>query len=107
MNTDIIEQAKNTSPIVQIDDKESDMIVLKMGSFLSIINNKKINQAKLLVTVLKNKKFQDCFLQMMDFDNLQTLVECIIKKYPLISKSKVVYKAVKNKHANTTRKKSV
>lgn len=97
MNIDILEQTNNNNPITQIDDKETDLIILKMGSFLSIVNNKKVNQAKLLVTILKNKKFQQCFFHMLEINNLQSLVEYIIKKYPLICKSKVVHKAIKRK----------
>jgi hypothetical protein len=95
--TNILEQTNNSSPLVQINEKETDMIILKLGSFLSIINNKKTNQAKLLVTALKNKKFQQCICNLLEVDNLQSLVECIIKKYPLLCKSKVVHKAVKRK----------
>lgn len=97
MNLDILEQTKSCNPILQIDEKETDMAILKLGSFLSIINNKKTNQAKLLVAALKNKTFQKCFYRMLECDNLQLLVECIIKKYPLLCKSKVIHKAVKNK----------
>jgi len=93
--TTIIKQLEEMNPSSQISDRELDMILLRMGSFLSIASNKKINQAKLLVTIVKNKSFQKCILDITESNNLYTLIQCLLQKYPTLYKSKVLYKMLK------------
>lgn len=96
MNEDIIKQVQSISPIFQINEKEVDLILLQLGSFLSIINNKKVNQVKFLITIINNQTFRDCVFEITTYDNLQTLIETIIEKYPSICKSKIIYRSIKN-----------
>jgi hypothetical protein len=41
-----------------ITDRELDMIILKMGSLLSILQNKKTNHAKMLIVLIQNERFR-------------------------------------------------
>ena len=96
------------TPVENITDRELDTIILKMGSFLSVLQNKKVNQAKLLIVTIKDPIFQKCFLLLSDIDNLQLLVQNIICKYPTLCKSKVVTSALINKRGlNKYRKNSL
>lgn len=96
------------TPVDNISDRELDAIILKMGSFLSILQNKKVNQAKLLIVTVRNLMFQRCFLKMADIDNLQFLIHNIVRKYPTLCKSKVVTSALISKRGhNKNRKKSL
>lgn len=88
-----------------ITDRELDMIILKMGSLLSILQNKKINQAKLLIALVQNERFRKCFLKIADLDNFQRLVRSLMEKYPSLCESKVVSGALKRD--NKYRKKLV
>lgn len=88
-----------------IADRELDMIILKMGSLLSILQNKKTNQAKMLVTLIKNKRFKECFLYVAELNSFQHLVRSLIEKYPTLCESKVVSGALKRD--NKRRKKSL
>jgi hypothetical protein len=92
---DIVQDHVHTST-----DRELDMIILKMGSLLSILQNKKTNQAKLLITLVLDEKFRKCFLKIADIDNFQYLVRCLMEKYPTLCESKVVSGALSrgNKH---------
>jgi hypothetical protein len=85
-----------------IADRELDEIILKMGSLLSILNNKKINQAKLLITLVQDDEFRYWFLKIADVDSFQYLVRCLMDKYPTLCKSKVVTGALKS--GNKSRK---
>jgi len=115
MSIGILKLVEEANPTFTITDKELDLVLLRIGSFLSIINNKKINQAKLLVTIINDIKFQQIILKLTEFDNLKSLVEIFIEKYPSLCKSKVVYTGVKQKirkskkheQFNTTRKESL
>ena len=78
-----------------ISDKELDMIILKMGSLLSILQNKKTNQAKMLIMLVKNEKFRKCFLHIADLECFEQLVRALMEKYPTLCESKVVSGALK------------
>ena len=84
---------EHNTPLSELTERELDTIILRMGSFLSIISNKKANQAKLLITVVNNKYFRQLF-QELDIDNTQLLVKSIVERFPNICKSKVVSKAL-------------
>jgi hypothetical protein len=73
-----------------IADRELDEIILKMGSLLSILNNKKTNQVKLLIALVQDDEFRYWFLEIADIDSFQYLVRCLMDKYPTLCKSKVV-----------------
>ena len=105
MSRDIIGQVEQSNPVQQITDDELDMLILRMGSFLSILNNKKVNQAKLLITIVNDEKFQECFLRLSELPQLQTIVELLINKYPTLCKSKVVHNAFTKKRKKRNLKK--
>lgn len=88
--------AKST-PLSDITDREIDQTILLMGSYLSIISNKKVNPAKLLVSVVNDKYFMELFMELSDIDNAQLLVRTIMDRYPNIAKSKVVINAITSK----------
>lgn len=88
-----------------ITDRELDMIILKMGSLLSILQNKKTNQAKMLIELVNNERFRKCFLHIADLDSFQQLVRSLMEKYPTLCESKVVSGALKR--GNKRRKKLV
>jgi hypothetical protein len=90
-----IEDSMNSNPAIKMSENELDDIILKMGSFLSIISNKKINQAKLLIMTVKDKYFRQLFQEIAEIDNLQLLVRSIIDRYPTICRSKIVITALK------------
>ncbi len=98
MTANIIDQISNENPLNKIQDKELDVLILKLGSFLSILNNKKVNQAKLLVTIVKDKHFRDCVFKLTEIDNLRQIVEALIEKYPSLYKSKIISKSLKKKN---------
>ena len=88
-----------------ITDRELDMVILKMGSLLSILQNKKTNHAKMLIMLVNNERFRRCFLQIADLDSFQQLVRALMEKYPTLCESKVVSGALKR--GNKRRKKLV
>lgn len=88
-----------------IIDRELDMIILKMGSLLSILQNKKTNHAKMFIMLVKNQKFRNCFLKISGLESFQHLVHCLMEKYPTLCESKVVLGALK--HDNRRAKKFV
>lgn len=78
-----------------ITDHELDMLILKVGALASIIQNKKINQTKLLLMAVEDEAFKKCFLSIVELDNFRQLVSCMIEKFPTICDSKSIYSALK------------
>lgn len=93
-----------SSPIDLYLDKEFDELILKIGSLYSIIVNKQINQTKLLLEILKNDKFAECILKLTDVDDLQLLVLHIVKRYPLLCRSKIIKKELEKFNARKLKK---
>jgi hypothetical protein len=91
--------------VQSITERELDMIILKMGSLLSILQNKKTNQAKMLIMLVKDERFRKCFLEIAELDSFQHLVRSLMEKYPTLCESRVVSGALKRD--NKRRKKSV
>lgn len=83
------------SPAEFIQEQELSAIILKMGSFLSILQNNKMNQAKLFIYTVQNKQFQKLFLNISDVSNVQLLVQNIIQRYPTLCKSKYILNSLK------------
>jgi len=99
MITTYIEET-NLSPPEYLAERELDMIVLKLGSLLSILQNKKTNQAKLLIALIQSITFRNCALQLADIDNFQELVNNLIERYPTLCKSKIVTIALTKRNSN-------
>lgn len=88
-----------------ITERELDMILLKMGSLLSILQNKKTNHAKLLIHLVKDLNFRNCFMKITELDGFEQAVRILMEKYPSLCESKVVSGALSRD--NKSRKKSV
>jgi hypothetical protein len=82
----------NNIPDNIFSEKELDEIILKVGSLLSILHNKKTNQVKLLLATLQDEVFAKCFMELTGINNLQLLVGSIVRRYPTLYKSKVIQK---------------
>lgn len=87
--------------VYSITDRELDLIILKMGSLLSILQNKKTNQAKMLIMLVQNEGFRECFLKIAELDSFQQLVRCLMERYPTLCESKVVSGALQNDNKRT------
>lgn len=98
-----------SSPTDRLYTKEFIEGLLKAGSFLSMIEGKKINTVALLLLILENEKYQDFFVEITSSDSFQDSVSSLLRLHPSLSKSKftrsfIRKSNVKRKHNNRTRK---
>ncbi len=77
-------------------DKELDECFLQFGSFLSMTQNKKINQTNYLLILIENKNLREVLMQMTGIDTFQELVKEMVVRYPLLCKSKAINARIKN-----------
>ena len=75
-------------PLRSICSKEYILNVYKFGSYLSIINNKKLNASALFVQILQDKKLRDLFVEVTESENMKVALLGLLQLYPILLKSK-------------------
>jgi hypothetical protein len=78
----------HNNPLCQICTKEYILGVLKFGSFLSILKNKKINPSGLFTSILENKELREIFILMTNSENINEALLGLLQLYPSLLKSK-------------------
>lgn len=103
--SDINEQIDSLSPFNSLNDKEFDIIVNKIGSYLFLITGKNINPTSLFLYVMSDKNIQLLFLKMTSYPSIILILKQILSKNPNIVKSKMLKnKAIKINKANKRKK---
>lgn len=87
--TSIIE---NSNPVCHIASKEFIEGLLKLGSFLSITCNKKINSSTLFTMILENSDIRYIFVSLTGSNNEREALLSMLYMYPTLLKSKNVKK---------------
>ena len=77
-------------PIHHIESKEFNLNLIRFGSFVSIIQNKKLSQTFVLLQLFKNKELREIFQQMCEVESFQKLLSQFLECYPVLAKSKIV-----------------
>jgi len=75
-------------PLKQICTKEYILGVLKFGSYLSIIHNKRLNPSAFFVAVLENKELRELFIDVTNSENIHEALLGLLHLYPPLLKSK-------------------
>ena len=88
----------NSSPINQILSKEFIDGMLKAGSLISMIENKKLNTAAFFVLLLENKNYQEFFAEITSSNNFRDAVLSMLYLNPSLVKSKVTKTTVRRIH---------
>lgn len=101
----------NASPFSQIHSKEFIEGVLKAGSLISMIENKKINTTALFSLLLENPNYQKFFTEITSSDSFKEAIMSLLYLNPSLVKSKITKSIVrklngKSKPSNRIRKAS-
>ena len=78
----------NSDPLDNICNKEFIINVLKFGSYLSMINNKRVNSSVLFLTILENCRLRDIFVEMTGAESERDAFLGVLQLYPILIKSK-------------------
>lgn len=102
----------NASPYSQLHNKEFIEGVLKAGSLISMIENKKINTTTLFSLLLENTNYQDFFTEITSSDSFKEAIMSMLYLNPFLVKSKITKSIVrkingKTKSSNRVRKASL
>ncbi len=83
--------------ILEKEHKEIEEIFNSFCSFISILNNKKMNYASILLLYLQDKKIRDFFKMLHNIDNDMSAVKIFLEQDASLYKSKYIMKFVNNK----------
>ncbi len=79
------------------EHKEKEHIFNSFCSFVSILNNKKMNYASILLAYMTDSKVRDFFKILNNVDNDMSAIRIFLENDPSLYKSKYVMKFVNNK----------
>lgn len=75
-------------PLRQVCTKEYILAVIKFGSFLSILHNKRLNPSTVFVLILENKEIRDLFIEITNSESTHEALLGLLQLYPPLLKSK-------------------
>ena len=94
-NNAILQTINNSNPLYKIKEAEFDDILLKFGSLVSILKNKRINQTMFLVELLDSEKHRECIKTLAGIEKTEVLFYNLIIRFPVLCKSKIVKSKIK------------
>ena len=103
-NNAILQTINNTNPLYQIKEMEFDDALLKYGSLVSILKNKRINQTMFLVELLESQTHRDCFKALAGIEETDVLFYNLIIRFPVLCKSKIIKTKIKEINDKRRRK---
>lgn len=103
----------NAAPFNEINSREFIEGVLKAGSLISMIENKKINTTTFFSLLLENPDYQDFFTEITSSDSFKDAIMSLLYLNPNLVKSKITKSIIrklnngKTKSSNRLRKTSL
>ena len=83
--------------ISEQEHKEKEHVFNSFCSFISILNNKKMNYASILLLYIQDKRIRDFFKMLHNIDTDMAAVKLFLENDPTLYKSKYVMKFINNK----------
>jgi hypothetical protein len=84
------------------EQQEKKHIFDSFCSFISIINNKKMNYASILLLYISDEKIRNFFKSLNDIDNDMSAIKFFLENEPSLHKSKYIMKFINNKKNKKT-----
>ena len=100
----------NASPLDYVQFKEFTEGLLKAGSFISILEGKKINTTTLFSLLIENLEYQNFFVEITASESFRQSILFMLYLHPNLVKSKItksIVRKLNGKSNNRTRKTAV
>jgi hypothetical protein len=94
----------NATPLDQIYSREFVEGLLKCGSLISIIENKKLNTTMLFSLLLENPNYQDFFTEITSSENFKEAILSLLYIFPALVKSKITKSVIRKLNAKQAHK---
>lgn len=92
-------ESSNATPFSQIHSREFVEGVMKAGSLISVMENKKINTTALLTLLLENSDYQKFFTEITSSDSFKEAIMSLLYLSPSLVKSKITKSLVRKLNA--------
>ena len=86
---------------------EFDDVLLKFGSLVSMLKNKRINQTMFLVELLESEHHRECFKTLAGIEETYVLFYNLIIRFPVLCKSKIIKTKIKEINDKRRRKRII
>ena len=83
---------KNNIPFEDIQNQEFEKSFYSFCTFVSLVNDKKMNFATVFLKILEDKALRDIFISIIEEENEFTAIKKYIQTEPSVTKSKYVTK---------------
>ena len=101
MSFDGLEFLSVASPEIHLRIKEFSENVLKAGSLISMLENKKLNTINMFVLLLERSDYRDFFVEITSSENFKESVYLLLQLHPSLLKSKITKTAIRKLNAKT------
>ena len=91
----------NATPFDQIHSREFIEGVLKAGSFISMVENKKINTTTLFSMLLEKVDYQKFFTEITSSNSFKEAILSLLYLYPNLIKSKITKSVIRKLNGKT------
>ena len=100
-NTFVDLENSNVNPFDQIRSKEFVEGLLKAGSLISMLENKKINTTALFTLLLEKPEYQLFFTEITSSDNFKEALLSLLYLHPALVKSKITKSVIRKLNGKT------
>ncbi len=77
---------KSTDPSYNLEIDEFNQTIIKLGSFVSMLYNKRLNYIALLSIIMKNEKIKRLYIEMTGIPSIYTIIQLFIQNTPNLHK---------------------
>lgn len=91
----------NVNPFDQIRSKEFVEGLMKAGSLISMLENKKINTTALFTLLLEKPEYQSFFTEITSSDNFKEALLSLLFLHPALVKSKITKSVIRKLNGKT------
>jgi hypothetical protein len=95
----------NANPLDRIKSREFIDGVLKAGSLISMLENKKINVTTLFVLLFESSKYQEFFTEITASDSFKEAILSLLYLHPALVKSKFTKSVIRKSNNKRTAQK--
>jgi len=89
-NNSILQTINNNNPLYQIKEAKFDAVLLRYGSLVAMLKNKRINQTMFMVELLESENHRECFKILSGIEETNVLFYNLIIRFPVLCKSKII-----------------
>jgi hypothetical protein len=90
------------NPLDKIHSKEFAEGLMKAGSFISMLENKRINVTGLFALLLEKKDYQDFFVEITASETFKRAILSLLYFYPSLVKSKITKAVIRKVNAKSS-----